>query len=66
VMAAGDVVLFRWNADAAAKHIGILSAPDHFIHAYEQAGVIESPLVPAWRRRIAWVFRWGAEAELTS
>jgi NlpC/P60 family putative phage cell wall peptidase len=54
----GDLLLFRWRAGMAAKHAGILSGPRHFIHAYEQAGVIESALAPAWERRIAGVFRW--------
>lgn len=54
----GDLLVFRWQAHAAAKHLGILSRPRHFIHAYEQAGVIESPLVPSWERRIAGVFRF--------
>ena len=54
----GDVLLFRWRADCAAKHAGILSGPAHFIHAYEQAAVIRSALVPTWRRRIAAVFRF--------
>ena len=53
----GDIVLFRWRAGVSAKHAGILSGPDHFIHAYEPAGVIESVLVPSWRRRIAAVHR---------
>lgn len=53
----GDIVLFRWRDGVAAKHAGILSGPQHFIHAYEQAGVIESALVPSWRRRIAAVHR---------
>ena len=57
-MRPGDLLIFRWRADAAAKHAGILSAPDRFIHAYEQAAVIESPLVLGWRRRIAAVFRF--------
>jgi NlpC/P60 family putative phage cell wall peptidase len=56
-MRPGDIVLFRWRAGVAAKHAGILSGPDHFIHAYEPAGVIESALVPSWRRRIAAVHR---------
>ena len=55
--AAGDIVLFRWRAGVSAKHAGILSGPDHFIHAYEAAGVVESVLVPSWRRRIAAVHR---------
>jgi len=54
---AGDIVLFRWRAGVSAKHAGILSGPDHFIHAYEPAGVIESVLVASWRRRIAAVHR---------
>lgn len=54
----GDLLLFRWQAGMAAKHAGILSRTRHFIHAYEQAGVIESALVPGWERRIAGVFRF--------
>jgi NlpC/P60 family putative phage cell wall peptidase len=57
-MLPGDLLLFRWQEGVAAKHLGILSAADRFIHAYEAAGVTESALVPSWRRRIAWVFRW--------
>jgi NlpC/P60 family putative phage cell wall peptidase len=56
--APGDLLLFRWQEGVAAKHLGVLSAVDRFIHAYEAAGVIESALVPSWRRRVAWVFRW--------
>ncbi len=55
----GDILLFRWRQDCPAKHAGILVAPDHFIHAYEQAAVIRSTLVPSWRRRIAAVHRFG-------
>jgi NlpC/P60 family putative phage cell wall peptidase len=57
-MQPGDLLLFRWQADAAAKHAGILSAEARFIHAYEQAGVVESALVPTWNRRIAGVYRF--------
>ena len=57
-MRPGDLLLFRWRPDLPAKHAGILSAPDHFIHAYEQAAVTCSALVPSWRRRIAGVFRF--------
>jgi NlpC/P60 family putative phage cell wall peptidase len=56
----GDLLLFRWRPDCAAKHAGILSDPDHFIHAYEQTAVTRSALVPAWRRRVAGVFRFPA------
>ncbi|XHE13780.1 NlpC/P60 family protein [Agrobacterium deltaense] len=54
----GDLLLFRWRADAAAKHLGIFAGPQHFIHAYEQASVLRSALVPGWKRRIAGVFRF--------
>ncbi|WCJ63247.1 MULTISPECIES: NlpC/P60 family protein [Agrobacterium] len=54
----GDLLLFRWRADAAAKHLGILAGPEHFIHAYEQAAVVRSALVPGWKRRIAGTFRF--------
>jgi NlpC/P60 family putative phage cell wall peptidase len=54
----GDVLLFRWRPQLAAKHAGILSGERQFIHAYEQAAVVASPLVPSWRRRISGVFRF--------
>ncbi|CUX21898.1 NlpC/P60 family protein [Agrobacterium fabrum] len=54
----GDMLLFRWRADVVAKHLGILAGPEHFIHAYEQAEVVRSALVPGWKRRIAGTFRF--------
>ncbi len=57
-MIPGDVLLFRWRPDCAAKHAGILVGPDHFVHAYEQVAVTRSVLVPSWRRRIAAVHRF--------
>ena len=54
----GDVVLFRMRAGAIAKHVGILSGRESFIHAYERTGVIEEHLTPAWQRRIAFAFRF--------
>jgi NlpC/P60 family putative phage cell wall peptidase len=62
----GDVILFRMRAEAIAKHCGILSGtdrngrPHRFIHAYERTGVIEEHLTAAWRRRIAYAFRFPA------
>lgn len=53
---AGDVILFRWRAGVPAKHAGILTGPAAFLHAYEGAGVVESPLGPWWRRRVAHAF----------
>ncbi|OUS07981.1 peptidase [Rhodobacterales bacterium 52_120_T64] len=60
----GDVILFRMRAGAIAKHVGILSEndrsgrPQKFIHAYERTGVVEERLTIAWRRRIAYAFRF--------
>jgi len=52
----GALVLFRMKPRAIAKHVGILTGPDSFLHAYERLGVIEEPLTNAWRRRIAFAF----------
>jgi len=54
----GDVVLFRMRTGAIAKHAGILAPRSHFIHAYENLGVIEQALTSAWQRRIAFAFRF--------
>ncbi|MER2604807.1 MAG: NlpC/P60 family protein [Siculibacillus sp.] len=52
----GDVLLFRWRADMPAKHAGVLVAPARFVHAYDGSAVVESPLGPWWRRRLAAAF----------
>ncbi|MDZ4135575.1 MAG: peptidase, partial [Paracoccaceae bacterium] len=57
----GALVLFRMGRSTAptraiAKHVGILTAPDRFIHSYERLGVVEEILTPTWRRRIAFAF----------
>ena len=52
----GALILFRMTPHAIAKHVGILTRPDSFIHAYERLGVIEEVLTPTWRRRIAFAF----------
>jgi NlpC/P60 family putative phage cell wall peptidase len=56
----GALVLFRMAPRAIAKHVGILTAPDRFIHAYDRLGVIEEALTIAWSRRIAFAFRFPA------
>ncbi|AJY47227.1 NlpC/P60 family protein [Martelella endophytica] len=63
-MAPGDLIFFRWRPQFAAKHVGILADADHFIHAYEQAGVVKSALVAGWRRRIAAVHRFPEKTEV--
>jgi NlpC/P60 family putative phage cell wall peptidase len=52
----GALILFRMAPRAIAKHIGILTGPDSFIHSYERLGVIEEVMTPIWRRRIAFAF----------
>ena len=52
----GTLVLFRMQPRAIAKHVGVLTGPKSFLHAYERLGVIEEPLTPSWRRRIAFAF----------
>ena len=58
----GALVLFRMAPRAIAKHVGILTAPDRFIHAYDRLGVIEEALTTTWSRRIAFAFRFPAAA----
>lgn len=55
---AGDVLLFRWRDGVPAKHAAILTAPDRMIHAHDGIGVAEVALVPWWRRRTAFAFRF--------
>ena len=54
----GTLVLFRMAPRAIAKHVGILTAPDSFIHAYNRLGVTEEALTTTWSRRIAFAFHF--------
>lgn len=58
----GDVLLLRMRDGAVAKHVGFLAESGDgyptLIHAYTGHGVVESPLTPAWMRRIAATFRF--------
>ena len=58
----GDVVVLRMRDGGTAKHVGILArsegAAATLIHAYSGHGVVESPLTPAWARRIAGIYRF--------
>lgn len=56
----GTVLIFRMHHAAIAKHVGIVSAPARFIHAYERRGVVEIDLDRPWRRRIAFAFLFPA------
>ncbi|MEM8772632.1 MAG: NlpC/P60 family protein [Pseudomonadota bacterium] len=58
----GDILVFRVAADGPAKHCGIATAPDHFIHAYAGREVLEGWLSRWWRDRLVGVFTFpGAE-----
>ncbi len=52
----GDLLVFRWRRHLPAKHLGIMAEGEMMIHAYEGHEVALSPLVPAWRSRIAAAF----------
>ncbi len=58
----GDIVVMRMRDGAVAKHVGILARSpagyETIVHSYSGQGVVESPLTPAWSRRIAAVFRF--------
>lgn len=58
----GDVVVLRMRDGGAAKHVGILArsaaGDPTLIHAYSGHGVVESPLTPAWARRVAGFYRF--------
>ena len=60
----GDVLLFRMQTGAVAKHLGVQAetgpAPT-FIHAYSGHGVVESPLSRPWQRRIVARFAFPEE-----
>ncbi len=50
----GDVLMFRMQPQALCKHVAILISPTTMLHAYWGRAVVESSLIPYWRRR--WVY----------
>jgi NlpC/P60 family putative phage cell wall peptidase len=52
----GDVLVFRWRAGSAAKHVGIYIAPQRMIHAIEGLPVTEIRLSPWWWRHCVGIF----------
>jgi NlpC/P60 family putative phage cell wall peptidase len=53
---AGDLLLFRWRRDLAARHLAILVDRERIVHACEGRAVVVTRLVPQWRARIAGTF----------
>ena len=65
-MQPGDILAFCWQAGSAAKHLALLAPDNRIIHAYEGHAVMASAFVPSWRRRLAGVFAFPAEASRPS
>ena len=59
----GDMLLFRWRPRAVAKHVGILSAPQHLVHACEGVAVCEITMTPWWWRHAVAAFRFPGVAD---
>lgn len=58
----GDVLLFRMDPRAPAKHLAIRATDElgeaSIIHAYSGRAVIESPFSESWRRRVVAAFKY--------
>lgn len=54
----GDVLLFRLRRTGPARHCGVMSAPDHMIHAWSGRAVTEVPFDTPWRHRLSHAFRF--------
>ena len=52
----GDVLMFRMQPHAMCKHVAIMVSPNSMLHAYWGRAVVESYLIPYWRRRWAYSF----------
>lgn len=54
----GDVLLFAYGPGLPAKHCAIQTAPGRMIHAYNLHPVAEVAIVPWWRNRLRFAFRF--------
>jgi NlpC/P60 family putative phage cell wall peptidase len=52
-IAPGEILIFRWRAHVAAKHLAIATGSGRMIHAHDGAEVAEVAITPFWRRKIA-------------
>lgn len=67
----GDVLLFAFKTNLPAKHCAILTTPiddpaPRIIHAHEHLPVAEVALVPGWKRRIRFAFKFQEAIDLSS
>jgi NlpC/P60 family putative phage cell wall peptidase len=60
----GDVLIFRMNRIAMAKHAAIATSPISLIHAFEDNAVCEVPISSWWNRRIAGVYYFPHSPEI--
>lgn len=51
-----DLLVFADRPGGSARHAGIATGPDAFIHAHWRCGVIERPLIAWWRTRLVAAF----------
>lgn len=65
-VAAGDMLVFRWRAGSAAKHVGIFIAPQRMIHAIEGIPVSEVKLSAWWWRHCVACFAFPGMADAES
>lgn len=55
----GTVLVFRMRRSMIAKHCGIVSDPQRFIHADAVSRFVnEAPLTDKWRSLVAGAFQW--------
>ncbi|MGB7431461.1 MAG: NlpC/P60 family protein [Ahrensia sp.] len=54
----GDLLTFRWTPCLPSRHLALLADKSTIIHAYERHGVLQSSLVPFWRRRVSGAFEF--------
>ncbi|PWR19155.1 NlpC/P60 family protein [Zavarzinia compransoris] len=54
----GDVLLFSYGRGWPAKHCAVQTGPARMIHAYNLHPVAEVALVPWWRARLRFAFRF--------
>ncbi len=47
---AGDIIIFRMRRNGIAKHVGVLSDDSKFIHAYDNACVVETWMSKFWSK----------------
>lgn len=58
----GDVLVFRIRSGRIAKHCGIMTGADRFVHAWEATPVVETHASAWWQTRVAAAFQARSQA----